>query len=59
MPDSIAEQIEHLAHHAVRGEVGDKALVYCRQAGAKAFPAAYREAAAALEQALGPCGIDR
>ena len=27
--DRIAEQIERLAHHAVRGEVGDKALIYC------------------------------
>jgi predicted ATPase len=51
--DRIAEQMERLAHHAVRGEVGDKALIYCRQAGAKAFArAAFREAAAAWEQAL-------
>jgi class 3 adenylate cyclase/tetratricopeptide (TPR) repeat protein len=44
---------ERLAHHAVRGEVWDKALLYCRQAGARAFArAAFREAAAAFEQAL-------
>src|SRR2546428_8418114 len=35
--DRIAEQVERLAHHAVRGEVWDKALVYCRQAGGKAL----------------------
>ena len=31
-----AEQVERLAHHALRGEVWDKALCYSRQAGAKA-----------------------
>jgi tetratricopeptide (TPR) repeat protein len=52
-PERLAEQVERLAHHAVRGEVWDKALPYCRQAGARAFArAAFREAAAALEQAL-------
>ena len=34
--DRLAEQVERLAHHALRGEVWDKALAYCRQAGAKA-----------------------
>src|SRR5262249_26723205 len=29
----LTEQVERLAHHAVRGEVWDKALAYCRQAG--------------------------
>ena len=53
-PDRLAEQVERLAHHAVRGEVWDKALTYCRQAGAKAVArAAFREAAAGFEQALG------
>ena len=33
--DRLAEQVERLAHHALRGEVWDKALVYCRQAGDK------------------------
>jgi class 3 adenylate cyclase/tetratricopeptide (TPR) repeat protein len=48
-----SEQVERLAHHAVRGEVWDKALVYCRQAGAKALAGcAYREAVGYLEQAL-------
>jgi predicted ATPase len=31
--DRVAEQVEHLAHHALRGEVWAKALAYCRQAG--------------------------
>ena len=35
--DRVAEQVERLAHHALRGEVWDKALVYCRQAGEKAM----------------------
>src|SRR2546430_1807941 len=35
--DRVAEQVERLAHHALRGEVWDKALVYGRQAGEKAM----------------------
>ena len=35
--DRVAEQVERLAHHALRGEVWDKALAYCRQAGEKAL----------------------
>ena len=35
--DRVAEQVERLAHHALRGEVWDKALAYCRQAGEKAW----------------------
>jgi class 3 adenylate cyclase len=34
-PDRVVEQVERLAHHAVRGEVWVKALAYCRQAGEK------------------------
>src|SRR5262249_14237898 len=30
--DRLAEQVERLAHHALRGEVWDKTLAYCRQA---------------------------
>jgi hypothetical protein len=42
-----------LAHHAVRGEVWEKAVGYCRQAGAKAFSrCAHREAMTCFEQAL-------
>jgi class 3 adenylate cyclase/tetratricopeptide (TPR) repeat protein len=51
--DRVAEQVERLVHHALRGEVWDKALVYCRQAGEKAMTrSAYREAVVAFEQAL-------
>ena len=51
--DRGAEQVEHLAHHAVRGEVWDKALRYCRQAAANAMTrSAYQEATASLQQAL-------
>jgi predicted ATPase len=51
--DCVAEQVEHLAHHALRGEVWDKALGYCRQAAEKAMArSAYREAVGYLEQAL-------
>ena len=47
------EQVERLAHHALRGEVWDKALAYCRQAGEKALAqSAHREAVGYFEQAL-------
>src|SRR5262249_19952714 len=52
-PDRLAEQVERLAYHAMRGEAWDKALVYNRQAGARvAARSAYREAVAYFEQAL-------
>ena len=52
-PDRVAEQVERLAHHALRGEVWDKAVTYCQQAGAEAIArAAFREAVASFEQAL-------
>ena len=51
--DQVTEQVERLAHHALRGEVWDKALPYCQQAGTKAYAgSAFREAVACLEQAL-------
>jgi tetratricopeptide (TPR) repeat protein len=51
--DQLAEQVERLAHHALRGEVWDKALVCCRQAGEKAMArSASREAVEYFEQAL-------
>jgi len=51
--DRTAEQVERLAHHALRGEVWAKALTYCRQAGEKALArSAYREAVGYFEQAL-------
>jgi predicted ATPase len=52
--DQVAEQVERLAHHALRGEVWNKALAYCQQAGEKAMArSAYREAVGYFEQALG------
>jgi tetratricopeptide (TPR) repeat protein len=51
--DRVGEQVERLAHHALRGEVWDKAVTYCQQAGARANDrAAFREALASYEQAL-------
>jgi class 3 adenylate cyclase/tetratricopeptide (TPR) repeat protein len=52
--ERVAEQVERLAHHALRGEVWDKAVTYCRQAGEKAMArSAHREAVEYFEQALG------
>jgi class 3 adenylate cyclase/tetratricopeptide (TPR) repeat protein len=52
--DRLAEQSERLAYHALRGEVWEKAVPYCHQAGMKAFAySAPREAVACFEQALG------
>jgi tetratricopeptide (TPR) repeat protein len=52
-PNRLLEHIERLAHHALRGEVWDKAVGYLRQAGAKAFArSANREAVAYFEEAL-------
>jgi tetratricopeptide (TPR) repeat protein len=51
--DRLVDQIEHLAAHAVRGEVWDKALTYFQQAGEKAMAhSASREAGGYFEQAL-------
>ena len=51
--DRLAEQVDRLAHHALRGEVWDKAVAACRQAGIKAMThSAYREAVTYFEQAL-------
>jgi predicted ATPase len=51
--DRVTEQVERLAHHALRGEVWDKALAYARQAGEKAVArSAHREAVGYFEQAL-------
>jgi class 3 adenylate cyclase/tetratricopeptide (TPR) repeat protein len=49
----VGEQVERLAHHALRGEVWGKAVTYCQQAGARAHDrAAFHEAVASFEQAL-------
>src|SRR5262249_24983795 len=49
----LMEQVERLADHAVRGEGGEKAVSYLRQAGAKTFArSAYREAVDSYERAM-------
>src|SRR4029453_16835167 len=51
--ERAAEDVERLAHHALRGEVWDKAVTYYWQAGVKAFArSALREAVVCFEQAL-------
>jgi DNA-binding SARP family transcriptional activator len=51
--DRLVNYVERLAHHAVRGELRDKAVRYLRQAGAKAFArSADQEALAYFTQAL-------
>jgi DNA-binding winged helix-turn-helix (wHTH) protein/class 3 adenylate cyclase/tetratricopeptide (TPR) repeat protein len=51
--NQLVDQVDRLAYHAVRGEVWDKAVIYCQQAGARAHDrAAFREAMASFEQAL-------
>jgi tetratricopeptide (TPR) repeat protein len=51
--DRLPEQAERLAEHAFRGEVWDKAVAYCRQAGTKAYArSALREVVASFEQTL-------
>jgi predicted ATPase len=51
--DRVVEQVERLAHHALQGEVWDKALAYCQQAGEKALArSAHRQAVGYFEQAL-------
>jgi predicted ATPase/class 3 adenylate cyclase len=52
-PDRVAEHIDRLAHHALRGEAWEKAVTYLRQAGEKALArSVYREAVGYFEQAL-------
>jgi class 3 adenylate cyclase/tetratricopeptide (TPR) repeat protein len=51
--DRLAEQVEQLAYHAFRGEEWEKAVIYLRQAGAKAaLRSAHREAVVYFEQTL-------
>jgi tetratricopeptide (TPR) repeat protein len=51
--DRLAEQVERLAHHALRGEIWDKALAYFQQAEERAMTrSAHREAVGYFEQAL-------
>jgi class 3 adenylate cyclase/tetratricopeptide (TPR) repeat protein len=52
--DRLGEHIERLAHHALRGELREKAVLYLRQAGHKAVGrSALAEAQASFEQAQG------
>jgi class 3 adenylate cyclase/tetratricopeptide (TPR) repeat protein len=52
--DRLGEHIERLAHHAVRGELREKAVDYLRQAGLKAASrSALSDAKTWFEQALG------
>jgi tetratricopeptide (TPR) repeat protein len=47
------DQVDRLAHHALRGEVWAKALLYCRRAGEEAMArSAYHEAVRYFEQTL-------
>jgi class 3 adenylate cyclase len=51
--ERLNEVVEHLAHHALRGDIWDKAVSYSEQAGAQAMArSAYREADTCFEQAL-------
>ena len=51
--DRLAEHVEFLAHHAVRGDARDKAVRYLRQAGTRAVArSANREAIGFFEAAL-------
>ena len=53
-PEIVEAQPALLAHHAWHGEVWDEALMYFRQAGARAMnQSAYQEAVVCFEQALG------
>jgi tetratricopeptide (TPR) repeat protein len=52
-PERVAEQVDLLVHHALRGEVWDKAVAYGRLAGEKALArSAHHEAVGYYEQAL-------
>jgi predicted ATPase/class 3 adenylate cyclase len=51
--DRLTEHLELLSHHALRGDVWEKAVSYLHQAGRKAAArSAYKEAASYFKQAL-------
>ena len=55
--DRLAEHVERLAAHALRGEVWETAVAFSRQAGTKAVTrSAHREAISWFEQALSALG---
>ena len=52
--DRLGEQVERLAHHALRGDLREQAVHYLRQAGLKAAArSALQDARVGFEQALG------
>jgi class 3 adenylate cyclase/predicted ATPase len=52
-PERLTDQVDLLAHHALRGELWEKTVAYLHQAGRKAAArSAYKEAVAYFEQAL-------
>ena len=52
-PDRLVEQVERLAHHALRGGLATRAVAYLRQAGTKAAArSAHRDAVGFFEQAI-------
>ena len=56
-PEGTADRLERLARHAFRGEVWDKAVRYCRDAGNRAFVrSAHGAAVGHLENALEALG---
>ena len=56
-PERLAEHVERLAHHALRGETWERAVTYLRQAGEKATErSAYEQAAVCFDQALAALG---
>jgi tetratricopeptide (TPR) repeat protein len=57
LEQASADEVERLAHHALAAERWDQALVYGRQAGARAaWRSAHREAVQYFEQALAAIG---
>jgi len=53
-PERLAENVERLAHHSVRGEVWGKAVRYLREAGLKGWArSALQDARTCFERALG------
>jgi hypothetical protein len=58
-PDRLAEHVERLAYHALRGEVWDKALAHCRQAGEKALAQSARRVRWYAEKSRGTDRMQR
>ena len=56
-PDRLDGHVERLAHHALQGQVWEKAIAYSREAGARAMArSTVREATRYFEQALAAIG---